>query len=258
MPFKQSFVEINHCRTSVLRGGVGEPLLYLHGANGAGAVQPFMTKLAERFDVIVPEHPGFGLSDEPGWLENIHDLAYFYLDFLRAMGLNRVHVVGSSIGGWLALEIAIRDSSCIASLVLVAPSGIQVPGLQTGDIFLWTPEQLVRNTLFDQTLADRVLAQHVSDEQMETAIKNRFTVARLAWEPRLHDPFLEKWLHRIDVPTGIIWGESDRILPVAYADAFKKRIPHAEVSVIRRCGHLPQVEKVDEFCDIVFRTATKG
>lgn len=258
MPFKQSFVEINQCRISMLRGGAGELLLYLHGANGAGAVQPFMTKLAERFDVVVPEHPGFGLSDEPNWLENIHDLAYFYLDFMRTMGLTRVHIVGSSIGGWLALEIAVRDSSRIASLMLVAPSGIQVPGLQTGDIFLWTPEQLVRNTLFDQALADRMLSQAVSPEQMETAIKNRFTVARLAWEPRLHNPFLAKWLHRIDVPTGIIWGESDRILPVAYADEFKKRIPHAEVNVVRRCGHLPQVEKVDEFCDIVFRIANKG
>ena len=258
MPFKQSFVEINQCRISMLRGGTGEMLLYLHGANGAGAVQPFMTKLAERFDVIVPEHPGFGLSDEPNWLENIHDLAYFYLDFLRTMGLTRVHIVGSSIGGWLALEIAVRDSSRIASLTLVAPSGIQVPGLQTGDIFLWTPEQLVRNTLFDQALADRMLSQAVSPEQMETAIKNRFTVARLAWEPRLHNPFLAKWLHRIDVRTGIVWGESDRILPVAYADEFKKRIPHAEVNVVRRCGHLPQVEKVDEFCDIVFRITNKG
>ena len=258
MPFKQSFVEINQCRISMLRGGTGEMLLYLHGANGAGAVQPFMTKLAERFDVIVPEHPGFGLSDEPNWLENIHDLAYFYLDFLRTMGFTRIHIVGSSIGGWLALEIAVRDSSRIASLTLVAPSGIQVPGLQTGDIFLWTPEQLVRNTLFDQALADRMLSQAVSPEQMETAIKNRFTVARLAWEPRLHNPFLAKWLHRIDVRTGIVWGESDRILPVAYADEFKKRIPHAEVNVVRRCGHLPQVEKVDEFCDIVFRIANKG
>lgn len=258
MTFKQSFIEVDRCRISLLRGGDGDPLLYLHGANGAGTAQPFMDTLARRFDVLVPEHPGFGLSDEPEWLENIHDLAYFYLDFLREMGLSDVTVVGSSIGGWLALEMAVRDSSRIRSLVLVAPSGIQVPGLKTGDIFLWTPEQLVRNTIFDQSIADRVLAQPLSPEQQEIAIKNRFTVARLAWEPRLHDPFLGKWLHRIQVPTHFIWGESDRILPVAYADEFKKRMPHASVSVVSRCGHLPQVEKPDEFCDLVFRFSGKG
>lgn len=255
MPFSQSFVEVDRCRTSLLRGGKGEPLLYLHGANGAGVAQPFMKKLAEQFDVLVPEHPGFGLSDEPNWLENIHDLAYFYLDFLRHLGLSGVHVVGSSIGGWLALEMAVRDSSRIGSLVLVAPSGIQVSGLQAGDIFLWTPEQLARNTFFDQALADKTLAQPLSQEQHDIAAKNRFTTARLAWEPRLHDPFLEKWLHRIDVPTQIVWGESDKILPVAYAEEFKKRMPKAHVTVIQRCGHLPQVEKADEFCEIVSRFA---
>lgn len=258
MSFAQKFVEIDGCRINLLRGGMGEPLLYLHGAGGAGTVQPFMSRLAERFDVLVPEHPGFGQSDEPDWLENIHDLAYFYLDFLKHMDLTRVNIVGSSIGGWLALEMAVRDSSRINSLVLVAPSGIQVPGLQTGDIFLWTPEQLVRNTLFDQALADKLLSEPVSPEQQEIAVKNRFSVARLAWEPRLHDPFLEKWLHRITVPTQIVWGESDRVLPVAYAEHFRARMPNARVAVVPRCGHLPQVEKSDEFCEIVFRFANKG
>src|SRR5207244_1229615 len=88
-------VEVAGCKLNLRRGGSGEPLLYLHGASGAAAVMPFMEKLASRFDVLVPEHPGFGLSEEPAWLENIHDLAYFYLDFLRALDLRGAHVVGS-------------------------------------------------------------------------------------------------------------------------------------------------------------------
>ena len=144
MAFSQRFIEVDGCRINLRRGGSGEPLLYLHGSGGAPAVLPFMEKLAERFDVLVPEHPGFGASDEPEWLEN------------------------------------------------------------------------------------------------------------------MHDPFLRKWLHRVDVPVKIVWGEADKILPVAYAGEFKRLMPGAEVDIIPRCGHLPQAERPEEFCDIVVRFAGKG
>ena len=255
MVFRQQFLEIDGCRVNLRRGGSGATLLYLHGASGAPAVMPFMEKLARQFDVLVPEHPGFGLSDEPAWLENIHDLAYFYLDLLRALDLKGVHLVGSSLGGWLALEMAVRDTSHIGSLVLVGPAGISVPGIQTGDIFLWAPEQVVRNLFFDQTLAEQRLAEPMTPELLDMTLKNRHTVARLAWEPRLHDPFLHKWLHRIDVPVKIIWGEEDRILPVAYAREFGKLMPRAQVEIVPQCGHLPQAERPDLFCDIVLRFA---
>lgn len=253
MSFVESFVEINGCKIRLLRGGRGAPLLYLHGANGVAGIQPFMLKLAERFDVWIPEHPGFGQSDEPEWLENIHDLAYFYLDFMRHFDLNKAHVLGSSIGGWLALEMAVRDTTRMASLALIGPSGIRTPGVQPGDVFVWTPEDLIRNTFHDPAIAERLLATPPSPEQLETLIKNRFTFARLAWEPRLFDPHLNKWIKRIQLPTQIIWGEQDKILPVAAAQAFREAMPQAAISVIPQCGHLPQSERPDEFCDILFK-----
>src|SRR5262245_35730572 len=100
---------VNGCNIALMRGGSGPPLLVLHGASGAGTWLPFMTTLAESFDVIVPEHPGFGASDTPDWLDNIHDLAYFYLDFLSELSLTGVHLVGLSLGGWIAAELAVRD-----------------------------------------------------------------------------------------------------------------------------------------------------
>lgn len=258
MTFSQRFIEVDGCRINLRRGGSGEPLLYLHGANGAPAVLPFMQKLAERFDVLVPEHPGFGASDEPEWLENIHDLAYFYLDLLESLDLRGVHLVGSSLGGWLALEMAIRDTSRVKSLILVGPAGISVPGVMPGDIFLWSPEELVRNLFFDAALAEKILALPQTPELLDTSLKNRHTVARLAWEPRLHDPFLAKWLPRVRVPVKIVWGENDKILPMAYAQEFKRLMPQAELEVVPRCGHLPQTERPDHFCDIVFRFANGG
>ena len=90
-------------------------------------------------------------------------------------------------------------------------------------------------------------------EALDLALKNRHTTARLAWEPRLHDPFLAKWLHRIDVPVTIIWGAEDRILPAGFAQEFKRLLPGAKLEVIPACGHLPHAEKLEQFCEIVFR-----
>ena len=253
MSFTASFVEVDGCRTHLRRGGRGRPLLYLHGASGAPVVLPFMEKLAARFDVLVPEHPGYGLSAEPEWLENIHDVAYFYLDFLKALNLSRVSVVGSSMGGWIAMEMAVRDTSRINSLVLVSPAGIGAPGVEPADIFLMPPEEVIRNLFFDQKLAEARLAEPMTPEALDLALKNRHTTARLAWEPRLHDPFLPKWLHRIDVPVKIIWGAEDRILPSAFVKEFSRLMPKAQIHVIPGCGHLPQAEKPDEFCDLVCR-----
>ena len=253
MKFTDGFIDVDGCRTHLRRGGSGQPLLYLHGASGAPAIMPFMERLAARFDVLVPEHPGYGLSDEPEWLENIHDTAYFYLDFLKQLNLQKAVVVGSSMGGWMALEMAVRDTSRIESLVLVGPAGIAAPGVHPADIFLMPPEEVIRSLFHDQELARQRLAEPVTPESLDIALKNRHTTARLAWEPRLHDPFLPKWLHRIDVPVKIIWGAQDRILPVAFAHQFKKFLPHAELHIMEHAGHLPQLEKPDAFCEIVCR-----
>jgi pimeloyl-ACP methyl ester carboxylesterase len=203
----------------------------------------------------VPEHPGYGLSEEPEWLDNIHDMAYFYLDFLERLELEKAVVVGSSMGGWIAMEMAIRDSSRIKSLVLVSPAGIGVPGVQPADIFLMSQEQLVRKLFHDPKLAQARLAEPVTPESIDLSLKNRHTTARLAWEPRLHDPHLPKWLHRIGVPVQIIWGEEDRLLPVQFVETYKTLLPRARVAIIKNAGHLPHVEKPQEFCDLVARFA---
>jgi pimeloyl-ACP methyl ester carboxylesterase len=251
MSFQQSFVEIIGCKVNLRRGGSGAPLLFLHGASGAPVILPFMEKLAQRFDVLVPEHPGYGLSEEPEWLDNIHDVAYFYLDFLKHLNLKGVTLVGSSMGGWMAMEMAVRDTSRIKSLVLVSPAGIAAPGVLPADTFLMSQEEVVRNLFYDQKLAEQRLAEPVTPEAIDLALKNRHTTARLAWEPRLHDPHLPKWLHRIDVPVKIIWGEQDRILPVQFLETYRKLLPHAEIHVVKNAGHLPHAEKADQFVDIV-------
>ena len=156
MAFTESFETINGCKTRFMRGGKGAPLLFLHGGGGAGAWLPFMEKLSERFEMIVPEHPGFGGSDSPDWLDNIGDVAFFYLDMIEKFGLKGINLVGTSLGGWISCEIAVRDNSALNRLVLVAPAGIHVKGIAKGDTFMWSPEQTMRNLFHDQKIAEAV------------------------------------------------------------------------------------------------------
>jgi pimeloyl-ACP methyl ester carboxylesterase len=249
----ESFETIAGCKVQVLRGGKGAPLLFLHGARGAGVWLPFFKALSEHFEVIVPEHPGFGRSDTPEWLDNVGDLANFYLSFIQKLGLRDVNLVGTSMGGWIAADLAVRNSGPLRTLTLVAAAGIHLPGVPKGDLFLWAPEQLVRNLFFDQTFAEHMLKQTPDEAERKRQAQNALTVAKLAWQPRLYDPNLRKWLHRIDRPTLIVWGDSDKLIPPAYGPAFRDLIPGARLEVINNCGHLPHVEKTSELVNLVVK-----
>jgi pimeloyl-ACP methyl ester carboxylesterase len=239
----QTKIAIRGCNIGLMRGGTGRPLLFLHGGGGAGQWLPFMDELAARHDVIVPEHPGFGASDTPDWLDNIHDLACFYLDLLDQLDLREVDLVGHSLGGWAAAEIAVRNSQRLASLTLVDAAGIHVSGVPQVDTFLVNDEQMVRSLFHDPKLAERMLAVARRPELEDVILKNRTTTAKLIWQPRGYDPHLHKWLHRIGVPTLLVWGANDRLYPPAYAQAWQRLIPGAKIAVIPECGHVPQVEQ---------------
>jgi pimeloyl-ACP methyl ester carboxylesterase len=219
--------------------------VYLHGAAGIPGWLPFFTKLAERHEVVVPEHPGFGNSDNPVWIRNVGDVAMYYLDFLDELDAQRVHLVGHSLGGWIAAELAVRNSTRLATLTLIAPAGIRIKGLPCGDNFIWSPEETARNLFYDQSFAEKMLAQPVSEEEADRQLTNRFMAAKLGWEPRWFNPSLERWLHRITVPTLVLWGAEDKFLPSRYAQAWRQRVPGATVDVIPRCGNLPHIEKAE-------------
>ncbi len=250
-------VSVNGATISYLRAGSGPPLLFLHGAGGVDGWAPWMDALAEKHDLIVPDHPGWGRSDMPDWFDNVHDLAFFYLDFLDALGLGGVHVVGNSIGGWIACEMAVRNTKHFATMTLVDPAGLRVFGVQRFDIFLASHEAHTRALFYDQTFADKRLETPPAGDRLDTFLKNRYATARVGWQPRLYDPHLAKWLHRIDVPTLVVWGEHDRIFPVAMLDEFVRLIPGAKGTVIPNCGHLPHIECNAAFANII-NTFTAG
>ena len=243
MPAETSELRVRDVRVKVHRAGRGPTVLFLHGAGGVPQWLPFFDALAERYEVLVPEHPGFGGSDDPAWIRSIADLALFYLDLVEEAGLDGIHLIGNSLGGWLAAEILIRDRARFRSLVQLAPAGLRKKGVPCGDNFIWGPEEAVRALYHDQSFADRLLALTPSEEQLDVMLHNRFTVAKFGWQPRWYDPDLEKWLHRIKLPALIVWGDDDKIMPPAYAALWRERLPDARLVMVEGCGHLPHVEK---------------
>ena len=235
-------------RVRVRRAGSGKPVLFLHGAGGWPAWLPFFERLSQHFAITVPEHPSFGASDDPHWLRDVADLAMYYLDLLDSAYSSPVHVIGHSLGGWTAAEAAIRNTRRIASLTLLAPAGIRVKGTPPGDNFIWSPEEAIRNRYYNQSFADALLQAPPPDEaQLDIDLQNRVAAVKFGWEPRWFNPALEKWLHRIAVPTHVVWGAQDKILPSAYAALWGERVAGAQISMVEACGHSPHIEQ----CDLV-------
>jgi pimeloyl-ACP methyl ester carboxylesterase len=240
-------ISVRGCNIALRRAGGGRPLLYLHGASDAGQWFPFMDALAARHVVLAPEHPGFGASDMPAWLDTIPDLANFYLDLIEQLDLSDVDLFGHDLGGWIAADLAMRDPRRLASLTLITAAGIHVPGVAQPDPFLRPDEQRIRDLFHDPGHADEMVKRMLRPEAEDQTLRNQTTTARLTWQPRGYDPHLAKWLHRIKLPTLLVWGANDRVLPPAYASAWQKLIPGAQLVTLSDCGHLPHVEQPQAF-----------
>ena len=248
---KDTTVTVCDCRVAVRRGGAGPPLLYLHGARGLPGWLPFLGKLADRFEVFAPDHPGYGRSDNPGWLEEIPDFAYFYLEFLKVQKLERAHVVGHSLGGWIAAEMAIRSTQRMATLTLISAAGLRLKGKGSPDMFAMDRPQIIRTFFHDPATIEHQLANPPAPEEETQVARNLVTAARVAWQPRFHNPKLRKWLRRIDVPTHIIWGDDDKVVVPDYGPEFQKEIPGSKMTILADAGHMLHMEKPDVLADAV-------
>ncbi|MCL6636946.1 MAG: alpha/beta fold hydrolase [Alicyclobacillus sp.] len=239
-------------RIRLLQAGAGEPVLYLHGSGGGGAWLPFFDRLTPSYRVLAPEHPGFGESDSLPEADNIEDYAYFYLDFLDTLGLNQVRLIGASLGGWLAMEMACIEPRRFPQLVLVGSAGIRVEGVPVPDVFMLDEAEHTRLLFYNQELAEqRLSAMGQDDAAVLARQRSRAAVAHLAWNPYFHRPKLRDRLHRIQQPVLLVWGEQDRVFPVAYGQSLAGLLPQAQLQVVPACGHLVAQEKPAELAGLV-------
>jgi pimeloyl-ACP methyl ester carboxylesterase len=245
MPHSETMLDVRGTRIHVLRGGSGPPLIFLHGASGHVGWLPFLEALSQSFDVLAPEHPGFGASDDPQWLDRPSDLACFYLDMIDALKLDGVHLIGTSLGGWIAAELAVRNTSRLASLTLVCAVGIAANGAPIDDMFRMSAEENARRFYFDPGRVRRRL-EGLASADPRILVRNRSTVVRLAY-PHFMNSDLAKWLHRVNIPTLLIWGEDDGLVPPRFGEAYQHYIPNASLVVIPKAGHAPFEEQPDAF-----------
>jgi pimeloyl-ACP methyl ester carboxylesterase len=240
------WITVHDVKLEVVERGQGRPILFLHGEDGIDPQAPFLDLLANSGHVLAPSHPGFGHSPEVDWIDTVDDLSYLYLDFLAMQNLQDVIVIGCSLGGWIAAEMAVKSTERIAKLVLVAPVGIKVGDRETRDIpdiFALSPNEVARLKYHDPAFAT-VDHTKLSDAQLTAMARNREATVLYAWEPYFHNPKLRRRLRRIDVPTLLLWGTKDQfVTPGYYGAAYREAIPGARLETIERAGHLPHIEQ---------------
>lgn len=255
-------LEVLGRRIVEIRGGSGAPLLYLHSAGGEAVWLPHLERLAERYELHAPAHPGFLGSEGIDGIRDIEDYALHYLAYLDALGWERAWLVGLSLGGWIAAEIAARYPERVEKLVLADAVGIWVPEKPIADIFALDtrfPDRLRELLFHDPKGPAAQLVQlpgqgtQLPDEVLENMMNAMMATAKVGWNPLLHDPKLEERLHRVSAETLVLWGANDRVTPLEYGEKYAKLIPGARLETIPECGHLAPFEKPDAWSEAVAR-----
>ena len=243
-------LELHGVATELFEAGSGQPVLFLHGCDGPlDFSQTFLQALARDHRVIAPWHPGFGPSVRPPSYRDVSDLAYFYLDLIQALDLRDALLVGASFGGWLAAEIAIRDASRFAGLVLADAFGVKAGTREQRDyvdIFAMTRAEWIETAFHDPKKAKRDLGT-ASEAELTHLVRSSESLAYYAWKPYMHNPQLAAWLHRIGVPTLVVRGADDRVVEARCHELYARAIPNARLAVINAAGHYPHVEQPEAF-----------
>jgi pimeloyl-ACP methyl ester carboxylesterase len=256
---RERLLTVHGHRVQLFEGGAGRPLLYLHGA-GTFWWMPVHDLLARRRRVLLPVHPGFGASEGLEAIESIEDLVFHTLDVLDTLGLDQVDVIGLSLGGWLGAELALRHPARVSRLVLVDAAGVRVLGVPMGDPFMLSPPKVRELMFHDPTsaVARAVLPDTPPPERLESVLRGREAAARLLWNPAPQYRKLTSRLWRIAAPSLVVWGREDRLIPLAYGEAWARGIPGARLHVVDHCGHLPPFEHPERFAETVLNFLDGG
>ncbi|HVV12599.1 alpha/beta hydrolase [Amycolatopsis sp.] len=242
-----------------LHGGAGRPVLLLHGGGGPQTVATFGALLARQrpATVHIPVHPGFDGTPRPGWLSDVPALARVYAELLETLALQDVAVVGNSIGGWIAAELAALGSDRIGSVTLVNAVGVDVPGHPVADTFELTPAELARLSFHDPSKF-RFDPSALSEAQRENAAANRAVLRVYSGPDDMADPTLRARLAKITKPALVAWGAGDQVVDADYGRAYAEAIPGAEFRLLPGTGHMPQVETPAEFLDALWEFVGTG
>ena len=263
-----SFVDTRVGKAQVQRGGSGPPVVYLHSATGEGPGLIFLEELADRFDVVAPMFCGFGESEGIEQIDDMEDATFHLLDLFDRLALvpggGAPAVVGLSLGGWMAAELATRYPERVSKLVLVNPVGNYIPGAEVKDIFGRSPGEMAADLFWDQShpmaqmmhafddfRSDPAQFGDLTFDMIKPVVQTLAATARLGWDPYLHNPKLRARLYRVTAPTLVVRGAHDTLVPPAHAELYAAEIPGAGLVEVPDSAHLVPLEKPAELASLV-------
>jgi pimeloyl-ACP methyl ester carboxylesterase len=240
---------------TLLRGGTGPQIVFLHDEWGVSGHEEFLQELMQHHEVIIPIVPGF-LATSPSSLRDVRDLALLFLTLFADLGLTASPVSGASLGGWIALEMTVMRPAAIAQLILLGPVGLRF-GPPTdrnfADIYAMEDEELL-DTLYLHREASRAPSGSMSEEEVRNFAQCREAVTRFIWEPYLHNPGLERWVAQLATPVTVLSGAEDRFVTAGYYDRFAAVFVDARHEVIRGAGHFPHLDAPSTTTEAVLRS----
>lgn len=237
-------VNVRGLETHLFEAGAASapPLLYLHGTSLGNLWLEYHQRLAERFHLFAPDIPGFGLTERPDWMRDMSDYLLYLRDLLDALGLERPAIVGHSLGGWMAVELAVWFPERVGKLVLSNAAGLRIKGSPKAHLFAMNPQELFLTVFEDPAAGAPLIPAEMSHDYIIDQFRQRATLASLAWNPD-YDPKLERRLERVQSPTLVLWGANDRLIPAVYGERFHELIAGSRLVTLQGTGHMPMFEQ---------------
>ena len=248
-------VRNNQFNIEIIKGGSGEPVLYIHGADGFPEWEEYLDQLASSYEVYVPAHPGVSNSTGLEALDNLWDLVLFYDELIDSLNLQSVHLIGHSYGGMIAAELAACFPNKIKSLSLISSLGLWIESSPVTDFFILTADERKQLLWHNGESEIAIKKSTVPEDPSERALINvnrtitLAAIGKFCWP--IPDKGLKKRIHRINMPTLLLWGDDDKIVPSDYGQLFNDLITHSKLIIIPECGHIPQLEKPQEFISAI-------
>jgi pimeloyl-ACP methyl ester carboxylesterase len=244
-------VRVGDAELQVVKGGSGKPLLVFHGELGDPGRLSWDSTLAQERTLWIPQHPGFGKSANVDWVMDMRDLAAFYARSIREQRLTPVDVIGFSLGGWLAAEMAAQNSGQFSKMILVGATGLRPPTGEIMDMFTVTARTyLNQNVLDPQTNPEfnKLFGGEQTPVQFEAWEDARAETARIAWKPYMFDLAMPHLLENVvGLPALLLWGKQDPVVPLNAGQVYNQKIAGSKLVTFDNCGHMPEVEKTEDF-----------
>jgi pimeloyl-ACP methyl ester carboxylesterase len=249
--WREEIIDLGGLKLRIGRGGSGRPVLVLHHDIGTLDKLPFYEALSAKFDVIVPNHPGFGeKAERPQWMRHPRDIASLYQWMLAELKVDRPSLVGLGFGGWIAAEMATQAPRDYHRLVLVGAMGVKPPEGNIFDQAIVSYIDYARASFHDQAAFARVFGD-VSTDQLVAWDLCREMSFRIAWKPYMYTPTLPHLLGGVRAPALVVWGDDDQIVPRSAGEVYARSLRQARLEIVPNSGHCVDMEQPEALARLV-------